>query len=81
MHTGCTSLKCTYAKMYYDADHPNPTRTVTLTRTQWGDLCLDAAACESLSLIRPKWDPVNGGCAYQNSHTRVFVEFFRIRVL
>ena len=44
-----------------DADHP----TRTLTRTLWGDLCLDAVACEGSRLIRPKGDAVDGGCAFQ----------------
>ena len=29
-----------------DADHPTRTLTPTLTRTLWGDLSLDAVACE-----------------------------------
>ena len=29
-----------------DADHPTQTLTLTLARTLWGDLCLDAVACE-----------------------------------
>ena len=40
-----------------DADHP----TRTLTRTLWGDLCLDAVACEGSRLIRPKGGAVAGG--------------------
>ena len=59
-----------------DADHP--TRTLTRTRTLWGDLCLDAVACEGSSLIRPKGDAVDGGCVFQNSRTRVCIYHFRI---
>ena len=33
------------------ADHPTLTRT--LTRTLWGDQCLDAVACEGSRSIRP----------------------------
>ena len=29
-----------------DADHPTLPLTRTVTRTLWGDLCLDAVACE-----------------------------------
>ena len=29
-----------------DADHPTLARTLTATRMLWGDLCLDAVACE-----------------------------------
>ena len=37
------------------ADHPTGilTLTLTLTRTLWGDQCLDAVACEGSRLIRP----------------------------
>ena len=45
-----------------DADHP----TLTLTRTLWGDLCLDAVASEGSKLIRPKGDAVDGGFVFQN---------------
>ena len=31
-----------------DADHP----TQTLTLTLWGNLCLDAVACEGLWLVK-----------------------------
>ena len=62
--------------MALDADHP--TRTLTRTRTLWGDLCLDAVACEGSSLIRPKGDAVDGGCVFQNSRTRVCIYHFRI---
>ena len=58
-----------------DADHPTRTRTVTLTRTLWGDLCLEAVACEDSRLIRPKGDAVDGGCVFQNSRTRVCLYF------
>ena len=56
-----------------DADHPTRTRTRTRTRTLWGDLCLDAVACEGSRLIRPKGNAVDGGCVFQNSHTRVCI--------
>ena len=42
-----------------DADHP--TRTLTVTLTLWGDLCLDTVACEGSRLIRPEGDAVDGG--------------------
>ena len=58
-----------------DADHP--TRTPTLTRPLWGDLCLDAVACEGSRLIRPKGDAVDRGCVLQNSRTRVCIQHFR----
>ena len=45
-----------------DADHP----TLTVTRTLWGDLCLDAVVCEGSKLIRPEGDAVDGGFAFQN---------------
>ena len=35
-----------------DADHPAPTLTLTRSRTLWGDLCLDAVACEGSRPIR-----------------------------
>ena len=54
-----------------DADHPTRTITLALTLTLWGDQCLDAVACEGSRLIRPKGDAVDGGCVFQNSHTRV----------
>ena len=41
-----------------DADHP--TLTLTVTRTLWGDLCLDTVACEGSRLIRPKGDAADG---------------------
>ena len=41
--------------MALDADRP--TRTLTLIRTLWGDLCLDAVVCEVSRLILSK-----GGC-------------------
>ena len=52
-----------------DADRP--TRTLTLTRTLWGDLCLDAVECQGSvnRLIRPKGEAVDGGRAFQNSRT------------
>ena len=31
------------------------TLTLTLTRTLWGDQCLEAVACEGSRLIRPAW--------------------------
>ena len=54
-----------------DADHP--TRTLTRTRTLWGDLCLDAVACEGPRLIRPKGDAVDGGGVFEKSRTRVCI--------
>ena len=54
-----------------DADRP--TRTLTLTRTLWGDLCLDAVANEGSSLIQLKGGAVDGGCVFQNSHTGVCI--------
>ena len=56
--------------MVPDADHPTRTITLALTLTLWGDQCLDAVACEGSRLIRPKGDAVDGGCTFQNSHTR-----------
>ena len=54
--------------------HLTPTtRTRTRTRTLWGDLCLYAVACEGSRLIRPKGDALDGGCAFQNSRTRVCI--------
>ena len=35
------------------ADHPTLTLTPTVTRTLWGDQCLDAVACEGSRSIRP----------------------------
>ena len=55
-----------------DADHP--ARTLTRTLTVWGDLCLDAVACEGFRLIRPKGDAVDGGCVFQTSHTRMYMQ-------
>ena len=47
-----------------DAHHP--TRTLTRTRTLWGDLCLDAvAACEGSRLIRPKGMLWMGGAYFK----------------
>ena len=60
--------------MATDADHP--TRTLPLTRTLWGDLWLDAVACEGSRLIRPKGDAVDGEWAFQNSRTQVYILFF-----
>ena len=60
-----------------DADNPILTRTrtltltLTVTLTLWGDLCLDAVACEGSRLIPPEGDAVDGGCVFQNSRTRV----------
>ena len=59
-----------------DSDHP--TRILIRTRTLWGDLCLDAVACEGSRLIRPKGDAVDGGCVFQNSRTRLCIKRFRI---
>ena len=56
-----------------NADHPTRTLTLTVTRTLWGDLCLDAVACEGSRLIRPKGDGVDGGCVFENLHTRVCI--------
>ena len=44
-----------------DADHPTLALTRTRARRLWGDLCLDAVACEGSRLIRPKGDAVDGG--------------------
>ena len=66
-----------------DADNPILTRTrtltltLTVTLTLWGDLCLDAVACEGSRLIRPKGDAVDRGCVFQNSRTRVCIQHFR----
>ena len=62
-----------------DADHPTRTltRTRTRTRTLWGDLCLDAVACEGSRLIRPKGDAEDEGCSFQMSRTRVYIQLFR----
>ena len=60
-----------------DADDPTRSLTLTLTRTLWGDLCLDAVACEGSRLIWPKGDAVDGGCVFLNSRTRC-VQFFRL---
>ena len=51
---------------------PNPT---TRTLTLWGDLCLDAVACERSRLCK-KGDAVDGGCVVQNSRTRVCIYNF-----
>ena len=48
-----------------DIDHPIRTLTRTLTRTLWGDLCLDAVACEGPRLIRPKGDAVDGDAYFK----------------
>ena len=56
-----------------DADHPTRTLTLSLIGTLWGDLCLDAVACEGSRLIRPKGDAADGGCAFQNSRTSVCI--------
>ena len=56
-----------------DADDPTRTRTLILTRTLWGDLCLDAVACEGSRLISLKGDAVDGGCVFQKSRTRVCI--------
>ena len=58
-----------------DADHPTRTLTLTLPRTLWGDLCLDAVACEGSRLIPPKEDAVDEGCAFQNARTRVDIRY------
>ena len=50
--------------MAADADHPTRTLALTLTGTLWGDLCLDAVACEGSRLIRPKGDAVDGGYVF-----------------
>ena len=42
-----------------EAGYPTRTLTLTVTRTLWGDLCLDAVACEGSRLIRPKGDAVD----------------------
>ena len=47
-----------------DADYPTLTLTLTVTRTLWGDLCLDAVTCEGSRLIRPKGDTLGMGGAY-----------------
>ena len=62
-----------------DVDHPTRTLTLPLTLigTLWGDLCLDAVACEGSRLFRPEGDAVHGGRAFQNPHTRVYIHFFR----
>ena len=59
--------------MTSDADHPTRTLALTLPLIGmlWGDLCLDAVACEGPRLIRPKGDAVDRGCAFQNSRTQV----------
>ena len=36
-----------------EADRPTRTLTLSLTLTLWGDVCLDAVACEGSRLIRP----------------------------
>ena len=59
-----------------DADRP--TRTLTLTLTLWGDLCLDAVACEGSRLIPPEGDAVDGGRVFKNSRTRACMNLFRL---
>ena len=49
--------------MAIDAD--DPTRTLTLTRTLWGELRLNAVACEGSRLIRPKGMLWMGGAYFQ----------------
>ena len=49
-----------------DADHPTRTLTLSLTRTLWGDLCLDAVACKGYRLIRAKGDAVDGGAHFKS---------------
>ena len=56
------------------ADRPTRALTLTLTRTLWGDLWLDAVAGEGSRLIRPKGD-ANGGYTFQKPHTRVSVSY------
>ena len=49
-----------------DADHPTRTLTLTGTRTLWGDLCLDAVACELDAVVCEgfRWQ-------FFNTHTSV----------
>ena len=61
-----------------DADHPTRPLTRTPIRTPWGELCVDAVACEGSTLIGPKGDAVDWGCVFQNSRTRVCIQHFRI---
>ena len=55
-HMGVTTRTPSFV-VYYEVNryHPTRTLTLTLTRTLWGDQCLDAAACEGSRLIGPIW--------------------------
>ena len=55
-----------------------PTRTLTVTQTLWGDLCLDAVACEGSRLIRPKGDAVDEGCVFHKRLKNVSCEYDRL---
>ena len=64
-----------------DADHPTRTLTRSLTRTLWGDLCLDAVACEGSGLIRAKGDAVKGGAHFKSRAPGcTYKQLFRISV-
>ena len=62
--------------MALDADNPTRTLILTVTRTLWGDLCLDAVVCEGYGLIRPKGDVVDGGARISKfAHPGVRITF------
>ena len=62
----------------FDADHPTRTLTLTVSRTLWGGLCLDAVACEGSRLIRSKGVLWMGGAYFKLSHpgVRIFSGVF-----
>ena len=67
------STKVRVARRRPPDPNPNPS---PLTRTLWGDLCLDAVACEVLGRFGRRGMPWIGGCAFQNSRTREYLHFF-----
>ena len=64
-----------------DADHPTRTLTRTVTRTLWGDLCLDAVACEGSRLIRPKGVLWMGGAYFKTRAPECAYNFFEVNLL
>ena len=67
--------------MALDADHPTRTLTRTVTRTLWGDLCLDAVACEGSRLIRPKGALWMGGAYFITRAPGCAYNFFEVNLL
>ena len=68
-----------------DADHPTRTLTRTRTRTQtrtlWGDLRLDAVACEGSRLILPKGMLWMGGAFLKTRAPGCAYNFFEVNLL